>query len=482
MPNVATSRHVRCVGDLPRLLLAVSARTVLWSVLLLALWASLPAAFGWHVTTVVSDSMAPGIRTGDVVAAMPVGADDVEAGRVLLVEDPDHGDRLRLHRLERIEQDGALRLRGDANPTADRTAVEPAAVLGVGVLRFPWIGLPGVWIRGGDWTSLLLAGVVTAALVVAGRADRDIVAGRPCRTCGTPRRDLHSPVVAEPRTATATAPTSTTVPVAVFTVAAITVTLLTGAGAGAGAGAGFSGSTGTASALGTGGFGCFHQPAPGTSLAWDFAEKHGPRVIDSSGSGADGAFTPAAAARVDADCATNPYATFWSADGAEGWAVTDTAVAAPNAFTIEVWFRTEDTDGGRVFGFGSDRSAASPYRDRHLYIGADGVLRFGVEGSGSQFKFALGSASTVTDGAWHHAVATFEPRSMALWVDGELQGSRSDAVTLRQYSGHWRAARQTLAGWPNAGDYVYTGDVDTVRVHDRVLDAAAITRAFQAGR
>ena len=480
MPNVATRRHVRCIGDLPRLLLAVSARTVLWSVLLLALWASLPAAFGWHVTTVVSDSMAPGIRTGDVVAAVPVDPDDLEAGRVLLVEDPDHRDRLRLHRLERIEPDGGLRLRGDANPTADRTAVEPAAVLGVGVLRFPWIGLPGVWIRGGDWTSLLLAGVVTAVLVVAGRADRDIVAGRPCRTCGTPRRDLHSPVVAEPRTATVAAPTATTAPVAVFTAAAITLTLL--AGAGAGAGAGFSGSTGTASALGTGGFGCFHQPAPGTSLAWDFAEKNGPKVVDSSGSGADGAFTPAAAARVDADCATNPYATFWTEDGAEGWAVTDTAVDAPNTFTIETWFRTDDTDGGRVFGFGSDRSAASTYRDRHLYIGADGVLRFGVEGSGSQFKFTIGSAAPVNDGAWHHVVATFEARSMTLWVDGSLQGSRSDAVTLRQYPGHWRAGRQTLSGWPGAAGYAFTGDVDTVRVHDSVLDAAEVAQAFQAGR
>jgi len=483
MPNATTRRHVRCAGDVPRLLLAVTARTVLWSALLLSLWASLPAALGWHVTTVVSDSMAPGIRTGDVVAAMPVDPDDLEAGRVLLVEDPDHRDRLRLHRLERVEQDGALRLRGDANPTADRTAVAPDAVLGVGVLRFPWVGLPGVWIRGGDWTSLLLTGVVAAVLVVAGRADRDITAGRPCRTCGAPRRDLHSPVVAEPGTVTVTAVSSSTVPVAAFTAAAIVLTLLAAAGAGTGfeAGAGFSGSTGTASALGTGGFGCFHQPAPGAALAWDFAEKSGPRVVDSSGSGGDGTFTPAAA-RVDADCATNPYATFWTEDGADGWAVTDTAVDAPNAFTIEVWFRTQDTDGGRVFGFGSDRSAASQYRDRHLYIGADGVLRFGVEGSGSQFKFTLGSTATVTDGEWHHAVATFQSRSMALWVDGQLQGSRSDAVTLRQYAGHWRARRQTLAGWPNAGDYVYTGDVDTVRVHERVLDAAAITRAFQAGR
>lgn len=196
MPNVATRRHVRCVGDLPRLLLAVSARTVLWSVLLLALWASLPAAFGWHVTTVVSDSMAPGIRTGDVVAAMPVGPDDLEARRVLLVEDPDHRDRLRLHRLERVEQDGALRLRGDANPTADRTAVAPDAVLGVGVLRFPSVGLPGVWVREQSWTMLLLAAAAAAVLVVAARADRGVIAGLPCPRCGAPRWDTTSPAVA----------------------------------------------------------------------------------------------------------------------------------------------------------------------------------------------------------------------------------------------------------------------------------------------
>lgn len=135
-----------------------------------------------------------------------------------------------------------------------------------------------------------------------------------------------------------------------------------------------------------------------------------------------------------------------------------------------------------MFGFGSDRSAASTYRDRHLYIGADGVLRFGVEGSGSQFKFTIGSDAPVNDGAWHHVVATFEARSMTLWVDGSLQGSRSDAVTLRQYPGHWRAGRQTLSGWPGAAGYAFTGDVDTVRVHDTVLDAAEVAQAFQAGR
>lgn len=471
MEPTPTPSTRRCAGDLPRLLLAVAARTVLWSVLLLAVWAALPVALGWHVTTVASDSMAPGIRAGDVVAAMPVDAEAVTAGRVLLVDDPDHDDRLRLHRLERIEQDGALRLRGDANAEADRTPVAPTAVHGVGVLRFPGIGLPTVWIRSGAGTSVALTSAVAAVLVVLARADRDIVAGRPCRRCGTPRWDLHTRALTP---VGAVRPTSTSLPV-VAALAATTIVLTTMASAG------FSGTTKSASSLRSQTFGCFHDPAPGAVLAWDFADKGDRLVTDSSGAGADGQFI-GDGTRTIGSCADNPHAAFGTTGSAETWAVTDTAVSAPNAFTAEVWFRTSDTDGGRVFGFGSDRSAASTYRDRHLYLDAGGRLRFGVEGSGNQFKFTVGSSAVVTDGEWHHAVATFQPRSMTLWLDGVQQDARTDAVTLRQYDGHWRAGRQTLAGWPNAGGYAFTGDVDTVRVYDDVLDASTIAAHHTAGR
>ncbi|OII14180.1 hypothetical protein BIU97_01580 [Curtobacterium sp. MCBA15_009] len=479
MPTTVTRRPVRCVGDLPRLLLAVAARTVLWSVLLLAVWASLPAALGWHVTTVVSDSMAPGIRTGDVVAAMPAEADAVEPGRVLLVDDPDHDDRLRLHRLERVEQDGDLRLRGDANPAADRTPVDPDAVLGIGVLRFPWVGLPGVWLRTGAPVPLLLTTAVAALLLAATRLDRDVADGLPCRRCGAPRRDLRSPITGEPGSARRPGSATGGAPPVVATVAALAAitavsTLV--------AGAGFSGTTATASALGTETFPCFHRPEGNAVLAWDFAEKNGPRVTDSSGSGADGAFSSSSGSRVDGDCVANPYASFRTQDGLEGWAVTDTAVDAPNAFTIEVWFRTTDTGGGRVFGFGSDRSAASTHRDRHLYVDGAGRLRFGVEESGSQFKFTLLSSSVVTDGEWHHAVGAFQPRSMTLWLDGVQQGTRADAVTLRQYSGHWRVGRQTLSGWPAGAGFAYNGDVDTARVHDHAFTADEVAARFAAGR
>ncbi|PZE38037.1 hypothetical protein DEJ21_05720 [Curtobacterium sp. MCSS17_006] len=472
MSTTVTHRMPRCVGDVPRLLLAVSARIVLWSVLLLALWSSLPTALGWHVTTVVSDSMAPGIRTGDVVAAVPVGADAFEVGRVLLVSDPDHDDRLRLHRLERIEQDGALRLRGDANPTADRTAVSPDAVLGVGLLRFPGVGLPGVWVREQSWTTLLLAAAATAVLVVAARADRGVMAGLPCPRCGAPRWDTTSPAVTRgaPGVASGRCSSWALPTMAAVAVTAVALTVV--------AGAGFSGTTATASSLRTQSFPCFARPLDAPVLAWDFDEKGGTAVRDRSGHGADGT-SRLGPTRNDDPCSGNPSMHLEADDSR---IATNAAVPAPQVFSIEAWFRTERA-GGRILGFSSSQNAASPNKDRHLYVGASGQLMYGVQGANGGFRFTTGSATRVDDGQWHHAVGTFRAGRAEVWLDGTLVGTRTDVAGANQYNGYWRVGRESLDPWGGQpSDYTFRGDVDTVRVYDRVLDGASIAAHHQAGR
>lgn len=471
MPTAITTRQRRCVGDLPRLLLAVTARTVLWSVLLLALWSVLPTFMGWQVTTVVSGSMAPAIRTGDVVAAMPTGPDAVTPGRVLLVEDPDHDDRLRLHRLQRVEQDGSLRLRGDANPSADRTTVAPDAVLGIGILRFPGVGLPRVWIGEQAWSNLIAVGFAAAAALLLARFDRPIVLGEPCRRCGAPRWDLRT----TPRSSGD--PRRTSGPVAIPLVAgavAVLVGLTT-----AFSGASFSGTTSSAAVLGSTEFGCFHQPTGDAVLAWDFAEKNGARVVDVSGHGFDGELAPQSP-RIDGSCAHNPYATFEALVGRAGAVHATTSQPAPSTFSVQTWFRT-DRIQGRIVGFGNYAIGGSTSFDRHLYIGADGTLMFGVhDGSTRQ---AVGSTSSVTDGQWHHAVGQFAPGRMELWVDGTMVDSRSDVARASAYTGYWRAGYDNTTSWPNrAASHYFLGSVDTIRVHDRMLTGTEIASAAAARR
>lgn len=454
-----------CPGDGHRVLLAVASRAALLTALLLGVWALVPAALGWQVTTVLSDSMRPAVRTGDVVSTMPTDAATVRPGQVLLVDDPDRAGRLRLHRLQRVEPDGTLRLRGDANPQPDRSTVVASAVHGIGVLRFPLVGLPSTWIRTGEWGALLATAAAAAVLLLATRADREVRRGAPCRRCGTPRWTTADAVASDDGSAAAIA-----LPVAAIAVALVTAT---------GAGAVFTGTTGTAAALATADrFACFVRPLDAPVLAWDFDEARGP-VVDRSGAGADGTLVEDVE-RNHAPCGGNPSVHLGDRS-ASPRVTTTTPVAAPSTFSVEAWFRT-DRAGGRIVGFSSEQSAASARKDRHLYVTHDGRLAFGVQGS-NEFRYAVTSAGRVDDGQWHHAVGTFTTRDQRVFVDGVQVAARTDNFGPRAYDGFWRVGRESLDPWPNQPtDYAFRGDVDTVRVYDRVLDPATVAAHHAAGR
>ena len=143
-----------------------AARAVVTLVLALAFWAAAPVALGWLPTTVMTASMAPAIEAGDIVVSRPVPREALLPGRVVLATDPDRADRLRLHRIAELSPEGDLVTKGDANPDPDSTPLHPDAVLGIGVLRVPGIGLPIVWLRAGEVIPLA-ASVAGFALCLA---------------------------------------------------------------------------------------------------------------------------------------------------------------------------------------------------------------------------------------------------------------------------------------------------------------------------
>lgn len=133
----------------------------------LVLWSLLPLGFGWGSHVVLSDSMAPGITTGDVVVAQPAPPADVLPGQVILFTDPAAQERTVVHRFLRYDAAGLLVTRGDANQSEDSTALDPAHVRALPRLLIPWVGQPATWLRHGRTAPLAASAVIGLLGVLA---------------------------------------------------------------------------------------------------------------------------------------------------------------------------------------------------------------------------------------------------------------------------------------------------------------------------
>jgi signal peptidase len=135
----------------------------------LAFWATAPSLIGWRPYVVLTDSMRPGLAPGDVVLISQDARwtrKPLRPGEIALVADADRKTGSRLHRFIRVEDDGRVVTKGDAN--RDEDFPSPAsAVLGRTRLVVPSIGLPVIWARHGEYLPLGLVAVASWAALVA---------------------------------------------------------------------------------------------------------------------------------------------------------------------------------------------------------------------------------------------------------------------------------------------------------------------------
>ncbi|BDI22861.1 LamG-like jellyroll fold domain-containing protein [Herbiconiux sp. L3-i23] len=452
-------------------LVAGTARAALLSMAALLLWAAVPAAWGWTPTTIQSDSMAPAIRTGDVIVSMPLGADEVVPGLDLLVHDPDHPDRLRFHRFVSYGDDGRLTLKGDANAEPDSSTVAPTDVVGVGVLRVPYIGLPIVWIRDGQVVPLAVTGAIVLALLGLARLGRSSDSEGPRTPRPSARRRPRRPAFGRGLVGAVTAASAIAV-----VVAAVTVTAPPASAAFASASPNPSSTLGAAAT-----YDCLTATAPDSPfLSYRFPETTGTTAADSSGNGRTGTLN-GGISRVAGGCVggSSPYVTL---DGINDFVSTPTLVTAPNTFSVEMWFQTTTARGGRLIGFGNSQTGTSTNTDRHIYMTNAGKLSFGVAPGGT--RTVIASPISYNDGAWHHVVATLQSSGgMSLYVDGTRVAQNTSVTTARSASGYWRMGNDILTNWTGAPTSTFfAGSVDGAAVYTTALTQTQISAHYTAGR
>jgi PKD repeat protein len=152
-----------------------------------------------------------------------------------------------------------------------------------------------------------------------------------------------------------------------------------------------------------------------------------------------------------------------------------TAGNPPDVFSLETWFRTTTTAGGRLLGWSNRNTTAnSTKRDRQLYMDNAGRLHFGVKPNAN--RQVVTSEATYNDGQWHHAVASLSKSGMKLYVDGAQVASRADVTVGEHLSiGYWRLGGDSLASWPSvptSGNFA--GSLDEVAIYKHELSATEV--------
>jgi signal peptidase I len=443
-----------------KLVVAILARVLLLAVASCLFWAAIPTIWGWTTTTVMSDSMAPAVRAGDIVVVMPVADPGASPGRVLLFDDPDHPGQLRLHRLVAPTSDGLLITRGDANTTADSTPVDPDHVRGVAVLRAPALGLPFVWARDGRWELILavIAAAVALGVVAFGR------------------RRAHR---AETETGAARA-----IPAALSVVAAVAVIAVVGSGGTAHAAYTVQSPNSTNSLTADAAFPCLAElPLDSPALLYALSEGSGSVATDSSGNGQDGAVLAGATRETGTCTGINPSLAL-GGTVTSGITVPGGAVAPPNTFSLEVWFRTTSTGGGQLMGFGSSATGTSAVADRRIWMRTNGALRFTIREDNT--LRTLNAPGSYNDGAWHHVVATLSSGGMALYVDGALaaSNSRDTGYHYAPYgsAGFWRIGGDTTTGMSGVLDATLVSSIDDAAIYSTALSATQVAAHCALGR
>ena len=175
---------------------------------------------------------------------------------------------------------------------------------------------------------------------------------------------------------------------------------------------------------------------------------------------------------------TNPAARFSGTN--TGFSATGDTADPPDVFTLEAWFKTSTSAGGKIVGWGN-RASRRAKADRHIYMDGSGRIHFGVKPD--ETRQVVTSGGGLNDGQWHQATATLSNAGMKLYVDGE-QVAQNPSVTVGEHlsRGLWSIGGDTLASWPSrpTSDY-FNGDIDEVAVYRKALSASRIAAHYAAG-
>ncbi len=119
---------------------------------------SVPNVVGMHSFVVMSGSMTPTLKVGDIVVDRPIAAADVRIGDIITFKDPAR-NRLVTHRVHRLRVENGridIETKGDRNNSVEDWSVGTDGRVGLVIYRVPKIGYVLAWTRSRQGRLLLV--------------------------------------------------------------------------------------------------------------------------------------------------------------------------------------------------------------------------------------------------------------------------------------------------------------------------------------
>ncbi|MCB5170103.1 DNRLRE domain-containing protein [Streptomyces bambusae] len=219
----------------------------------------------------------------------------------------------------------------------------------------------------------------------------------------------------------------------------------------------------------------------GASLYWRYDDKVTPFVADSSVSGNTSGLHINAPALRQTPGAVTGASTAIAFNGTSQKLHSDKRQFVGASYTLETWFKTNTTRGGKLIGFGNNTTRNSGSYDKQIYMTNAGRLAFGVY-NGSTRTITTGLFDTYNDNKWHHVVATQGPSGMALYVDGQNKGTLG-YTTHQNYAGFWHVGGDNLANWPNRPtSNFFAGLIDETAVYPSALTQSQVQNHYNLAK
>lgn len=207
------------------------------------------------------------------------------------------------------------------------------------------------------------------------------------------------------------------------------------------------------------------------SLYWRLNEAGGTTAADVTPNTSDGTYSGGVAYQAPSAVAEPPYGVNFN--GTDAGVGSNDSFGNPSNYSTEVWFKTTTGNGGKLIGFGDQRTGLSGNYDRHVYMEHSGQLTFGVWTGDAN---VIHSPKAYNDGKWHHVLASQSTSSgMKLYVDGELVGTHPQ-TGAQPYSGYWRIGGDS----PWAASAYFAGTLDEAAVYTSVLSAERVKAHYEA--